>query len=332
MSETFQLTTKEELYNVLNQLVAMRVSDIYVTANKPLEFKQVDDVHRSTAIAPGEELLIEFINSVGDAKIEGLLSDISKHPSGQIDGAISMPGAEGSATQRFRYNFFRVLDYDTKRQTVKIALRPLSDKIPTPAELGIPSDLVKRVVGLDQGLILVCGKTGAGKSTSLASLIQCRSDEKKEHLVTLEQPVEYLFRNDNSSISQREVGISTDSFASGLRAALRQSPNVILIGEIRDRETAEIALSAAESGHIVFGTLHTSNAAHSIERFVHIFPTNAQDSVWNVLSNALQVIICQTLVKDTEGHRIAAREILITEVGIAAYIKKKDLPRNPTGH
>jgi twitching motility protein PilT len=324
MSETFQLTTKEELYNVLNQLVAMRVSDIYVTANKPLEFKQVDDVHRSTAIAPGEELLIQFINSVGDAKIEGLLSDISKHPSGQIDGAISMPGAEGSATQRFRYNFFRVLDYDTKRQTVKMALRPLNDTIPALEELMIPPGLVKTIDELHQGLILVCGKTGAGKSTTLASLIQHRADLYKEHILTLEQPIEYLFRNDNSSFSQREVGISTDSFSSGLRAALRQSPNSILVGEIRDKETAEIALSAAESGHIVFGTLHTSNAAQSIERFVHIFPTEAQPSVWNVLSSALKVIICQTLVKDTEGHRVAAREILIVNVGIGAYIKQKD--------
>ena len=172
MSETFQLTTKEELYNVLNQLVAMRVSDIYVTANKPLEFKQVDDVHRSTAIAPGEELLIELHQQRGRRQNRGAFVDMSEHPSGQIDGAISMPGAEGNATQRFRYNFFRVIHYDTKRQTVKNGATAAQRKIPTPAELGIPSDLVKRVVGLDQKGYTRLRQTGAGKSTSLASLIQ----------------------------------------------------------------------------------------------------------------------------------------------------------------
>ena len=160
----------------------------------------------------------------------------------------------------------------SKHQTVKLALRPLSDKIPATDELLIPKRLVEDMDAMKQGLILVCGKAGQGKSTSLASLLQHRAEKFKHHIVTLEQPIEYILQSGKSSISQREIGVSTDSFSGGLRAALRQAPDLILVGEIRDRETAEIALSAAESGHMVFGTLHTSNAAQSIERFVEYFP------------------------------------------------------------
>jgi twitching motility protein PilT len=326
MSETFQIETKEGLCDVLNQLVNMRVSDIYVTANKPLEIRKVGDVFRTTTVAPSEEVMIDFLNSVGDIKIEGKLSNMEEHPAGEIDGALSMPAENGCPSQRFRYNFFRLLDPGTKRQTVKLALRPLGDKIPAPEELMIPPELVRHIDKQPQGLILVCGKTGAGKSTSLAAMLQHRANKFTEHIVTLEQPIEYILRSDTSSISQREVGVSTESFATGLRAALRQSPNSILVGEIRDRETAEIALSAAESGHLVFGTLHTSNAAQSIERFVNLFLTEARPAVWNVLSTALKVIMCQILVKDTEGHRVAAREILIVTDSISAYIKQQDLP------
>ena len=178
---------------------------------------------------------------------------------------------------------------------------------------------------MPQGLILVCGKTGQGKSTTLASLLQHRANKFKEHIVTLEQPIEYILRSTSSSISQRKIGVSSDSFASGLRAALRQSADAILVGEIRDRETAEIALSAAESGHIVFGTLHTSNAAQSIERFVNIFPTETQPAIWNVLSTALRAIICQST---SQGHRRASRGCEgdnDRHHSISSYIKKQDI-------
>jgi twitching motility protein PilT len=324
MSETFQIESKETLFEVLYQLVKLRVSDIFITARKPLEIRMLGDVLSTSHIAPSEDVMVEFLNSAGDVKISGLLSDPTHYPAGQIDGAVSLPGDAG-ASQRFRYNFFRMLDPISKHQTVKLALRPLSDKIPTTDELLIPKRLVEDMDAMKQGLILVCGKAGQGKSTSLASLLQHRAEKFKHHIVTLEQPIEYILQSNKSSISQREIGVSTDSFAGGLRAALRQSPDLILVGEIRDRETAEIALSAAESGHLVFGTLHTSNAAQSIERFVNIFPTEAQPSVWNVLSSALRAIICQILVRDTEGHRVAVREIMLVNTSISSYIKKQDI-------
>ena len=190
MSETFQIETKEGLFDVLNQLVNMRVSDIYVTASKPLEIRKLGDLFRTNTVAPSEEVMIDFLNSVGDIKIEGKLSNIEEHPAGEIDGALSMPAENGCPSQRLRYNFFRLLDPGTKRQTVKLALRPLSDKIPAPEELMIPPDLVQHIDKQSQGLVLVCGKTGAGKSTSLAAILQHRADKFKEHIVTLEQPIE----------------------------------------------------------------------------------------------------------------------------------------------
>jgi twitching motility protein PilT len=211
------------------------------------------------------------------------------------------------------------------RQTVRVSLRPLSDRIPAPEEIGLPTRILAAIDEMKQGLVLVCGKTGQGKSTTLASILQHRANKFKEHIITLEQPIEYVLKGSKSIISQRDVGSSVNTFANGLRAALRQNPDTILVGEIRDYETAAIALSASESGHLVFGTLHTSDAAQSIERFVNMFPSDEQPAVWNVLSTALKAILCQILVKGREGGRIAAREILMTNPSVSSYIKAGDL-------
>lgn len=314
------IQTAEQLGDVLHQLVEHKVSDIFITANKRISVRQDGDVKHTDTIAPGEEVLIEFLNRSGDTQIQGSLRDVKLHPTGAVDGAIECH------KRRYRYNFYLALDTDVMRQTVMISLRLLNDAIPTPEEINFPIKVLNHIDKLKQGLVLVCGKTGMGKSTTLASILQHRANKFKEHIITLEQPIEYVLRSEISRISQREVGISVDSFASGLRSALRQNPDSILVGEIRDMETAEIALRASESGHIVFGTLHTSSAAQSIERFVNMFPTAQQPAVWNVLSTALKVLICQVLVKAREGGRIAVKEVLVTEAtGISAYIKQKDL-------
>ena len=188
MSETFQIETKEALCEVLRQLVNLCVSDIHITARKPLEIRKIGEILSTTHVAPSEEVIVEFLNSIGNMKIEGLLSDTARHPAGQIDGALSMP--VGDTSQRFRYSFFRILDPDSIQQTVKLSLRPLSDKIPTPDELLIPERLIQTIDKMKQGLILVCGKTGQGKSTSLASILQHRANKFKQHILTLEQPIE----------------------------------------------------------------------------------------------------------------------------------------------
>lgn len=305
--------------DVLEQLFEQKVSDIFVCAGRPICVRLHGEVESTSTIASSEEILIESLNNTGDTQIRGKLSDVEKHPTGSIDGAIAING------KRFRYNFYRALDTDTMRQTVRVSLRPLSDRIPTPEEIGLPTRILATIDEMKQGLVLVCGKTGQGKSTTLASILQHRANKFKEHIITLEQPIEYVLKGSKSIISQRDVGSSVNTFANGLRAALRQNPDTILVGEIRDYETAAIALSASESGHLVFGTLHTSNAAQSIERFVNMFPSDEQPAVWNVLSTALKAILCQILVKGRESGRIAAREILMTNPSVSSYIKAGDL-------
>jgi len=305
--------------DVLGQLFEQRVSDIFICASKPICVRLNGEVESTSTISPPEEILIECLNKSGDIQIAAKLSDVEKHPTGSIDGAIAVNG------KRFRFNFYRVLDTETMRQTVRISLRPLSDRIPSPDDIGLPHRILAAIDEMQQGLVLVCGKTGQGKSTTLASILQHRANKFKEHIITLEQPIEFVLKGAKSIISQRDVGTSVNTFATGLRAALRQNPDTILVGEIRDYETAEIALSASESGHIVFGTLHTSNAAQSIERFVNIFPSDEQTAVWNVLSTALKAIICQILVKSREGGRVAVREILMTNPSVSSYIKAVDL-------
>jgi twitching motility protein PilT len=273
----------------------------------------------TSIIAPAEEALVAFLNQAGETVIKGVITQPEIYPEGSVDGAVTCH------KKRYRFNFYRVLDAQCLRQTARIALRPLNDHVPTPDEIQLDARTVQTVEAFKQGLVLVCGKTGQGKSTTLAALLQHRAETFREHIITLEQPIEYILRSGRSDISQREVGISVSTFACGLRAALRQNPDTILVGEIRDYETADIALRASESGHVVFGTLHTSNAAQSIERFVNLFPSAEQPGVWNVLSTSLKAILCQILVKSREGGRVSAREILLTNDSVSSYIRQKDL-------
>lgn len=299
------------------------VSDIFFAVNDIIYLRVHGSVVPTKYIAPSPEILLEFLKQHSSNQIPDILRHSLDEYPGEMDGAFQL--CKNQVMQRFRFNYYKALDARNISQTLRISIRPLKDVIPAPSVLGIPDHVVNHVNAWKQGLILICGKTGQGKSTTLASLLQVRAQHKKEHIITLEQPIEYLLPSSQSIVSQREVGISTRSFANGLRAALRQNPDTILVGEIRDKETAEIALSASESGHLVMGTLHTSNAAQSIERFVNLFPTETQPAVWNVLSTALRMIMCQILVPSVQGKNIAVREILIVTQGISSYIKKQDL-------
>lgn len=319
MAEPTHIQTPEQLAGVLSQLVERKVSDIYVCAGRTIHVRTNGEVCPTSITAPAEEALVAFLNQAGETVIKGAITQTELYPEGSVDGAVTCH------KKRYRFNFYRVLDTQSLRQTARIALRPLNDHIPTPDEIQLDTRTVQTVEAFKQGLVLVCGKTGQGKSTTLAALLQHRADTFREHLITLEQPIEYVLRNGRSDISQREVGISVSTFAYGLRAALRQNPDTILVGEVRDYETADIALRASESGHVVFGTLHTSNAAQSIERFVNLFPSAEQPGVWNVLSTSLKAILCQILVKSRDGGRVAAREILLTNDSVSSYIKQKDL-------
>lgn len=218
---------------------------------------------------------------------------------------------------RFRVNAFH------QRVEVAIAARLIPSEIPTIEQLGMPPTLYD-LADKPHGLILVTGPTGSGKSTTLASMIDYVNTNVAKHIITLEDPIEYLHEHKMSLINQREVGVDTQSFANGLRAALRQDPEIILVGEMRDLETISTAITAAETGHLVLATLHTSSAATTIDRIIDVFPPHQQDQVRIQLANVLQGIISQRLFVNKNGSgRVAATEVLVRIPAIANLIRSE---------
>ncbi|MDF2533730.1 MAG: pilT, partial [Clostridia bacterium] len=220
---------------------------------------------------------------------------------------------------------FRVDAY-IQRGSMAAAIRVLHYELPNPHDLGIPDtilDFYKRT----KGLILVTGPTGSGKSTTLASIINLINKERGCHIITLEDPIEYLHRHQKSIVDQREIGVDTKSYAKALRAALRQSPDVILIGEMRDYETISIALTAAETGHLVFSTLHTLGAAKTMDRIIDVFPPNQQQQIRIQLSTVLQAVVTQQLIPSPEKGRVAAFEIMMINNAIRNMIRESKTPQ-----
>jgi twitching motility protein PilT len=220
-----------------------------------------------------------------------------------------------SSLGRFRVNAFK------QRGTAAAAFRIVGTSIPEPESLGLPRsviDLYKK----QRGLVLVTGPTGSGKSTTLASLIQRINATRREHIITLEDPIEYLYRHDKSLVNQREVGLDTNSYAEALRAALREDPDVILVGEMRDLETISTAITAAETGHLVFSTLHTIGAASTIDRIIDVFPASQKEQIRVQLSMVLEAVISQRLLpKADHNGRIGAFEIMHVNPAIRNLIR-----------
>jgi twitching motility protein PilT len=221
---------------------------------------------------------------------------------------------------RFRVNVYR------QRGTYAACLRALGDSIPPLANLGLPP-VVEETSRKTKGLILVTGPTGSGKTTTLAALLNHINQTRTEHILTIEDPIEFTYKNDKSVIHQREVNEDTRSFANALRAALREDPDVILVGELRDLETIQLAISAAETGHLVFGTLHTSSAAQTVDRMVDVFPPGQQTQIRVQLSSSLLAVFSQTLCKRVrplpgQFGRVMAQEIMINTPAIANLIRE----------
>jgi twitching motility protein PilT len=217
---------------------------------------------------------------------------------------------------RFRVNVFK------QRGTMAAAIRLVASKIPNPEDLGLPSSVIE-LSKKTRGLILVTGPTGSGKSTTLASLINLINHERADHILTLEDPIEYLHRHHKSIVNQREIGHDSQSYANALRAALRQDPDVILVGEMRDLETISIAITAAETGHLVLSTLHTVGAAKTIDRIIDVFPPSQQQQIRIQMSTVLQAVISQQLLprRDKSG-RVAAIEVMIANPAIRNLIRE----------
>jgi twitching motility protein PilT len=275
------------------------VSDLNITVGKPLQVETSGQLS-PVLVEPPVQALTPFqaevfaLNLIGGNK--RLLDDLVKHGSCDLSYWLGQKA-------RFRVNIF------SQKTNLSTVLRKLEMKIPTISQLSLPS-LFYNMAGERNGIILVTGATGSGKSTSLAALLDKINDEKPVHIVTLEDPIEYVHPHKQATFNQRELGNDFDSFASGLRAALRQAPKVILVGEMRDRETLEIGLSAAETGHLVLSTLHTVDAGQTINRILGMFEQEEQAQVRNRLVDTIRWIVCQRLLPKVGGGRVAAFEIM----------------------
>jgi len=226
------------------------------------------------------------------------------------DSSYSLPGIA-----RFRVNAYR------QRNSLALVLRIVPSEIPTLEQLALPP-IIQQIAETERGLVLVTGATGSGKSTTLAAMIQHINTLRSAHIITIEDPLEFLHRNIRASISQREIGLDTRSYAAGLRAALRQDPDVILVGEMRDPESIDIALKAAETGHAVFSTVHTTDAAKTIGRLASVFPADEQEAVRHRIADNLRATISQRLLPRADGAgRVVALEIMIVTATVQEYLR-----------
>ena len=233
---------------------------------------------------------------------------------GEADLALTIAGV------RCRLNLFR------QQGGWSAAIRLLNEHIPDLSELGLPK-VVSDFPAYSQGLVLITGETGSGKSTTLAAILNQINRQEAKHILTLEDPIEYVYTPDRCVINQREVGKDTQSFAAGLRAALREDPDVILVGEMRDLETIETALTAAETGHLVFGTVHTNSAADSIDRMVDVFPAQRQQQIRLQLSMTLKAVLSQQLLPRAGGGRVLACEVMKVDGAIRNLIREGKTPQ-----
>ena len=227
------------------------------------------------------------------------------------DFAYDLPGVA-----RFRVNVFRDL------HGVSGVLRLVPNKIATPEELGLPESL-KKFCELPKGLVLVTGPTGCGKSTTLATLVDIVNRTRRDHIVTIEDPIEFIHENKLCLVNQREVHSHTESFSRALRATLREDPDVVLIGEMRDLETTHIAIETAETGHLVFATLHTTTAARTVDRLIDQFPVNQQEQIRTMLSNSLSGVVSQMLVQKKPQGRVAAFEVMVATAAVKNCIRER---------
>jgi twitching motility protein PilT len=285
------------------------VSDLNITVGKPFQVETAGELAMVDMDPPFDEITpfqaeIFAFNLINQNRrlTENLLLE------GSCDSSYELPGKA-----RFRVNIF------SQRNHYSIVLRKLATKVPTCQELGIPESFLK-MAEEKNGFILVTGATGTGKTTSLAAVLNEINDTRPVHIVTLEDPVEYDHPHKKATFNQREMGEDFDSFASGLRAALRQAPKVILVGEMRDRESVEIGLSASETGHLVLSTLHTVDAGQTINRIIGMFPTEEENQIRIRLADTIRWIVCQRLLPKVGGGRIAAFEIMGTNLRVKDLI------------
>ena len=282
-----------------------KFSDIHLKEDQPLILRINGEMTKPSDDIISAQMLKEFADKALTEDQKTHLEEIR-----DVDLAIE------AGAYRFRVNFFYTSD------GLSAVLRKIETEIPTMEALKLPF-IMQEMAEKPNGLILVTGPTGSGKSTSLAAIIGEINATRKGHILTVEDPIEYIHHSKVCTVSQREVGRDAHSFASALRASLREDPDVILVGEMRDRETIQLALTAAETGHLVFGTLHTSGAPNTINRIIDVFPAEQQGQVRAQLSQSLQMVVTQRLFKTADGEgRVAAFEIMVCNHAVRNLIRE----------
>ena len=293
------------LDDLLGKQASRRASDLHLRSGERALFRVDGDIVREDGA--------EFTPELLERMLLGIMPERNRREfdeTNDTDLAYELPDLA-----RFRVNVFR------DRHGIGSVIRAISSRVVTAEEMGITPE-VQRLCDLSKGLVLVTGPTGSGKSTTLCGLIDLVNRSRRDHIITIEDPIEFVHANKGCLITQRQVGQHTSSFKQALRAALREDPDVVLVGELRDLETVSIAIETAETGHLVFGTLHTSTAPSTIDRIIDQFPADRQSQVRVMLAESLKGVISQTLCRKIGGGRVAAREILLTTPAISNLIRE----------
>ncbi|HVZ49254.1 MAG TPA: type IV pilus twitching motility protein PilT [Gemmatimonadaceae bacterium] len=295
-----------QMEELLRTLVRENGSDLHMRVGEPPILRK-----------HGEMVRVEGYDPITNDEMETLLFSITPERNKKefLDHNDADYAYEIEGVARFRSNILK------DRKGMAAVFRVIPSTIVTADQLGVTQE-VQNLCFLTKGLVLVTGPTGSGKSTTLCSLIDVVNKSRSDHVITIEDPIEFVHENKNCIITQRQVGVHTDSFKSALRAALREDPDIILVGELRDLETVSIAIETAETGHLVFGTLHTTTAASTIDRLIDQFPADRQEQVRTMLSESLKGVVSQVLCKKIGGGRVAAREILLVTPAISNLIRE----------
>ncbi len=296
-----------KIADIFINAIEKNASDIFIIAGRPLSYKIMGEIASVNDIPLTAEesyaLIYDIFKIAKNDNIDELYNE------GDVDFSFSLPGLG-----RFRVSAYM------QRNSYAAVIRVVSFELPDPEKLGIP-DVVMNLYKKTKGLILITGPAGSGKSTTLACIIDKINSQRNCHIMTFEDPIEYIHKHKKSIVSQREISTDTKSYVSSLRSALRQAPDVMLIGEMRDLQTIEIALTAAETGHLVLSTLHTTGAANTIDRIIDVFPSNQQQQIRIQLSMQLQAVISQHLIPSASCGRAAAFEVMLVNNAVSNLIR-----------
>lgn len=298
---------------ILQKAVDEKASDVFIVAGLPVSVRKNGVIARQNderLLPPDTELLLKEIYMLAGDRDLNIVED-----GGDDDFSFAIPGLS-----RFRVSAFK------QRGALSAVIRIITFELPDYSELEIPQQIID-MGKYSSGMVLVTGPAGSGKSTTLACVIDTINNSEDKHIITLEDPLEFLHRHNKSIVSQREISVDTENYVTALRAALRQSPDVILLGEMRDYETISIAMTAAETGHLLFSTLHTIGAANTIDRIIDVFPANQQRQVAVQLSMVLNAVVSQQLVPTVDGEVVPAFEIMTVTPAIRNMIRDNKIPQ-----